>query len=316
MRKSFLLPLKFLVFFIISAAVFCLFSLIFHWGQNFSTAGESNRLLIFLAPTAGNVVLPSVSSALLFTVFDYRKKSIGLVGVLLLTVSVFAVLFFGFRLTASLEDPDNSTNYHPFENGKIHSVNGTLVYTETAGMDSSGKIEGIVIREPGASLPGFRYYEAGRFLKSPEPHLTSEGMKPVSVIPQNPVYNHVFRAPDLFSGYMGDMSFSNLVFIEASRESGINFVLLTAAITAFLMVCLLFKGVTVWPLFEMILILFFHRIIFYLIRLFSSEADFISESFFGGKTVADIPFITISALAVVLLLSGLLLRTSNRLRKK
>jgi len=316
MRKSFLLPLKFLLFFIISAAVFCLFTLIFNWGQNFSRAADGNSLLLFLSSAAGNVIFPSASAALIFSAFDYRKNSLGFLPVILLTASVLVVLFFGFRLTSNLAPPAGSASIQPFSSGKIHTVNEMLIYTEKAGEKSTAAVEGIIIRNSESSLPGFNYFDTGRVEMTPELKLVIEDHEPVEILPANPVYDHIFKPSELLGGYLADINYCNSIFISAAKDNKLSLLLLTAAVTAFLMICLLFKGITVWPLFEIILIIFFHRVVFFIIRLFTSETAFISETFFGGKPVANIPLFTILALSVVLLLCGLLLRTTNRLRTR
>ena len=317
MRKLFLLPLKFLVFFIISAIIMSFFVLIFSWGQNFSRAsGGENSLLLFFTVAAGNIIFPSVSAALLFTVFDSRKKSLGIIAPLLLAVSVFAVLFFGLRFSATLEIPEESLNFQPFQDGYIHVVEDGLIYTGTIGSDDSGEIIDLITRKHDNSLPGFEYYSRGDYLQHPESRLSAEGSEKIKIVPANPVYDHIFKAEGLFAGYLRDISFCNSIIFSAADEGGIDFLFLCGAFTAFLVICVLFKGLTSWPLFEMILILFFHRLGFYLVALFSSEANFISETFFGGKPVPDIPLYTILALSILLLLCSLLLKTSNRLRKK
>jgi len=234
----------------------------------------------------------------------------------LLTASVFVVLFFGFRLTSKLAPPADGPGMQPFLSGKIHTVDEMLIYTEKTGGESTADIEGIIIRTSESALPGFSYFKTGRVEAAPEPKLLIKGLPPVSIIPPNPVYDHIFRPPGLFGDYLRDIGYCNSVFIRASNNSKLSLLLLTAAVTAFLMICLLYKGTTVWPLFEIILIIFFHRIVFFIIRLFDTEADFISETFFGGTPVQNIPLFTILALSVVLLLSGLLLRTTTRLRTR
>jgi hypothetical protein len=317
MRKSFLLPLKFLLFFLISAVVFSLFVLIFSWGENFSrAAGSVNSLMLFFSAAAGKIMFPSVSSALLFTAFDYRKKKLGIIASLLLAVSVFVVLFFGLKFSTALEEPADSRSFQPFQSEKIHAVEGGLIYTEKTSSESSVGIEGIIIRKHGSSLPGFEYFDEGQFQQLPEPVLSAEGSTVLKINPRNPVYQQIFNPPELLGGYLSDIDFCNKMFLSAAEKGGMDFLLLTAAFTAFLVICLLFKGITVWPLFEMMLILFFHRIVFYILNLFTGEADFISETFFGGNPISSIPLYTILAMSILLLLSGLLIRTSTRLRKK
>lgn len=315
MRKTLLLPLKFLIFFIISAAVFSLFILIFSWGQNFSriTGGE-NSLWLFFSAAAANIIFPSVSSALLFTAFDYRGKTLGVFQVLLLAASVFAVLFFGLRLAASLEEPESHQIYQAFQPDNLHKVDDALIYTGTADID--GSIEDIIIRKDDSGNPSFEYYRSGEFKTDPAPVLNAGGSLSIEVEPRNPVYSHIFRPPGLLERYTDDIGFFNSVYLSAAVGSMEDFLLMVTALTAFLVICLIFKGVTVWPLFEMTLILFLHRIALYIINLFSREADFISETFFGGSPVQNIPLLTIAGLSLLLLLCGLLLRTSQRMRKK
>ena len=103
--------------------------------------------------------------------------------------------------------------------------------------------------------------------------------------------------------------------MAAEQIGGMQYFMLTAAFTAFLMACFLFRGTSVWPLFDFILILGFHRLGYFIFTLFSNEAGFISDTLFGGKQLDNVPLFTICGVSLIIFIFGLLFRlTSGRRR--
>ena len=314
MRNSFLAPLKFLMYFVISTLVFCFFTMIYYWGQSFSGAEGSRILLFFLPISAKAQVFPAVSAALLFTAFDYRHKKMGMTGAVMLTAAVLAVLLSGFMITSRLQQNNPSKVFQPLKPGRIHSLTDGYLYIEAEDSAETGVLTNIVVRRKQAQLPGFNYYSDGR-LSGTDPQILNSDVETAAVIdPPNPIFDHIFKPPGLLGQYLADIAFCNSLFISAAESGGPYFLLLTAAATFFLVVCLLFKGTSAWPLFEMVLILGLHRIVFFVLRVIVTEDNFISETFFGGTRIESLPLLVLTALSALLLLAGILIRTSQKIR--
>ena len=317
MRKIILLPLKYILFFVISYAVFLLFTLIFNWGRWFSPySGVETGLFMYLGAAAGSIIVPAVSSALIFAVFDYRNVRLHFISVILLSAAVFMTLLFGFRFTGAMTVPVGGVNYQPFEAEIMHPAENYVIYTDKVGAGAYNDIKGVVIRNRDSGLPGFRLYEDGRVESTPSPALILDRDRAIDIIPANPVFNSVFAPPGLLGDYFRDISFFNNAISKPAGAGGVSRLLYTAIFAAFLIVCLLFKGATVWPFFDIILILFLHRLVFYLFRVFSSESVFISETFFGGNFTESIPMFSLLALSAVILFAGILLKIMRPQRNK
>lgn len=287
-----------------------LFSLIYTWGQWISLSVDlKNSLLVFLPAAAAGVIFPSASAALLFTFFDYRKKKIRLFSAVLTATVIYIILFFGFRLASSMTDNQESFSFQPFNEKKIHVTNSSIIYTDECGKDS---VEGIIMRGLDSETPGFKYYPDGKLTAGEHPALIIDSERVFNIEPSNPVFYETFKARGVFGPYLNDMGYLNNSLKTAAHTGGLDFLLLTAAITAFLMSCLLFKGATVWPLFDFIIILAFHRLFYYLFVLFSDETTFISETFFGGKQLNNVPLFIITGFTLILFLCGLLIKLTVR----
>ena len=307
------MPIKFIVFFILSIVVFTIFSMIYHWGIGFSGTGSGEALFFYLPGSLSASVIPAVSSGLLFTTFDYRRKAFGIIVILILVAVVFGVLYGSLSFSNVLKQPGTGEVFQPFLSEKIHNLDDSLVYVESA--EDDGRLGGIVLRRKDDASPAFNYIENARLSDSRPQFIAGAGGEVLKIYPENPVFSGVFTPARLFGGYLSDLAYCNGIYRRAAAEGGLRFILLTAGLTLFLVVCLLFKGLSAWPLFEMILILFLHRLAYFLIMLFSTEADFISETFLGGTAVPEPALVSVGALTAVLLIAGILLRTSARLRK-
>jgi hypothetical protein len=271
---------------------------------------------MYIPAAAGSIIVPAVSSAMIFAVFDYRNVRLHFISMVLLAAAVFLTLLFGFKFTGAMDFSDGRINYQPFEAEIMHPAEKSIIYTDKVGEGAYNDIEGIVIRNRDSELPGFRLYESGRVESTPSPALIIDRDRVIDIIPSNPVFDSVFAPPELLGDYFHDISFFNNAILDAAKNGGTDYLLYTAVFAAFLMACLLFRGATVWPFFDIIMILFLHRLVFYLFRTFSNESDFISKTFFGGNFTESIPLFTLLALSAVILFSGILLKTTKPLRNK
>ena len=311
MGKILIPPLKFILLFILSAAVFLAFSLIYNWGLWVSPATETrNSLLLFIPSTAFGVILPSITASLLFSFFSYRKSRINPVAALLTAAAVFIVIFFGFKSTSALKSSISMVSYQPFNERKLQTTDSGIIYTDN--INESGLVKGIITRPYGSQLPGFRFYQGGQLIKGEHPELEISEGRSIGISPLNPVFHNVFEPESALGQYINDYGALNGFFRQAANDGGTSFLILTAVMTAFLMACMLFRGASVWPLFDFILILAFHRGVFYLFSLLTEESDFISETLFGGKVPGDIHLILLSICTLVIAVLGILFRITGK----
>lgn len=315
MGKIVLPPLKFILLSILSGLVFLTFSLIYHWGQWVSPSLElKNSLLIWLPSASYSVILPSVSSGLLFTFFSYRKTRINPVAAALTAAAAFFIIFSGFSYTASMTDNHEAISFQPFNERKLHSIDNGIIYSDSINENNKNIVDGILIRANGSDLPGFKYYQSAELIKNAHPELEIDEGRSIDITPGNPVFHETFIPGSILGSYIADIDSLNETFRAAASEEGSQFIILAAAMTAFLLACMLFHGATVWPLLDFILILGFHRIFYYLLSLFSRESDFINETLFGGRTPGSIPLFTLTSVTLIIFLFGILIRLTGRRR--
>lgn len=299
--------LKFILLGLLSAFIFLAFALIFSWGRWISPSIETaNSLLLFLPAAAGRIILPSVTSGLLFTYFSYRNNRMNPAAVILTAGAAFAVLFFGYRFTAAMTYNQDAVAFQPFNERKLHSTDTGIIYTDRIDAEDSSAIDGIIVRKTDSDLPGFKYYEEGRLTGGAEPALNLGDGRTIDVRPSNPVFNSTFSAESLLSGFTADIELLNIVMKKSAVSDEIQYLVLTAVLTSFLMACLLFRGATVWPLLDFMIILALHRLVFYLFAFVSNETDFISETLFGGTAPGNIPMLSLAACTVLIVLFGML----------
>jgi hypothetical protein len=301
----------------VSTFIFLFFSLIYQWGQWVSPSIElQNNLLLFIPNAAFGTIFPAASAALLFAFFAYRKKAIGPVAVILTAVVIYAVLFLGFKVSSSLQKNMENYAFQPFNEKKLHVTDNDVIYIDSISEIDSDIADDIIIRSRNSENPGFRYYRSGRLTDNAQPSLNIDSGQTVRINPANPVFSDAFKPDRLLYSYLQDMGSLNKALYNSAITGGLEMALIVAVLTAFLLSCLLFRGSTVWPLFEFVLILSFHRVVYYLFGLFSREANFISEAFFGGTQLQHIPLITLSGLTLIVFLVGLLTKlTSGRKRR-
>ncbi len=303
-------PLKFLIFFLVSAAILVFLSMLYSWELLVSLSLEQkNNLLLFLPAAASGIVFPAASSGLLFSVFDYRKEAIKPVSAAITAAAIFLVLYFGFTFTSSMISSNDIAEFQPFNERKIHMTENSIIYTDECDSDI---VSGIIIRNHDGSLPGFKYYDRAVFSSTPGAILQFDDARSMDIVPANPVFYDSFRRSGMIGNYIDDIRFMNESLKTAALNGGGGFILLAAVFSAFLMIGLLFRGASSWPLFDFALILFFHRLVYYLFRLFSSESTFIADTFFGGKQELNIPLFTISGLTLILFLCGVLVKTTSK----
>ena len=305
MGKIILLPLKYILFFLISSGIFLFITTLYHWEQFISLClGQQNSLLVFLPSAATGIIFPSASAAILFLIFNSRKKSIHPVSSVIIGAAVFAAIFFGFRLVSTMSASNDEIIYQPFNERTIHVTDSSIIYTDEC---SEGSIKGIIARNRSAALPGFRFYREAEFTDTPSPGLVIDSERRIDITPINPIFNEVTMEEGFLGDYLGDMKFLSQSIRNSAAAGGKDFLLLSIAFTVFLMTSILYRRASVWPLFNFSLILFFHRLIYYLFKLFSEESTFISETFFGGKQDLNMPLIAITSLTAIFLLAGILI---------
>lgn len=309
MGKMILPPLKYIIFFLISFVLFIFITALYNWELFFSPGLEQqNALILFLPSAASSIIYPSASAAILFLIFNSRKRKIHLVSVIIIAAATFSLIYFGYKFSASMSFNAENAEYQPFKPETIHITENTIIYTDST---DGNTVSGIVTKNRNREIPGFRFYQSARFVNNGNPGLMIDSERKISINPDNPIFSDVLASEYLLREYLGDMGFIN-EHISTSAGGGMEFLLLCGVFTVFLMASLLFRNATSWPLFNFALILFFHRFIFYLFKLFSEEAEFISSTFFGGRSDINMPLITISALTAVLLLTGAFINISAR----
>ena len=315
MGKILLPPLKFILLFIISAAVFLAFTLIYNWGLWISLSqGLRNNLLLFLPSAAYGVILPSITTALLFSFFSYRSTKISPFAAAITTAAVFAIILFGFRFTASMQDNLELISYQPFNERKLQATENSIIYTDK--IPDSETVTGIIVRSYDSKAPGFRFYDRGKLIKGRQPELEIGEQRSIAITPVNPVFYDVFQPDKALGKYLSDFSELNGFFRQTAYTGGLQFLLLAAVMSIFLMACMLFRGATVWPLFDFILILGFHRAVYYLFGLMSKEKAFLSETLFGGSLPENIQLLFFAAASLIIIVLGVLIRITSRGRAK
>ncbi len=317
MGKLFIPPLKFIIYFIISAAAFIFLNMLYSWIISYSISLEQqNSLLIYFPEAANKILFPAVAAGLLFTIFDSRKRGPNPFAAILTAAAVFLILFFGFKFTKTMVSAETEALFQPFQSRMIQITDDNLLYTDEVEGQS---IRGLVTRGRKA-LSGsdnrFNYYSSAALEEGNPLRLKTDNSISMEIIPRNPVFSESLKIKKPLYNYLSDIEYFNQSLAEASNTGGTDFIILTAVFTAFLMISLLFKGLSAWPILDFTLIIFLHRIIFYLFRTFSKESDFISETFFGGKQGLDIPLFTIAGLTILLFLAAVLARVTLRRGKR
>ena len=316
MGKIIVPPLKFIMILILCTVIFLIFVLIYNWGQWISIFPDlKNSLLLFIPAAAGDIILPSVSAALLFTFFGFRRSSIHPAAAMIICAAAFAVIFFSFGFASGMEINNDEISFQPFNSRKLHTAADGIIYTDKVDGDGSGRLHGILIRHSGSEAPAFQYFPEGRAVTDGETAIEIGRAGKLKIEPGNPVFHSTFEPEPVLGLYYSDIGFLNNSLKEAARSGGSQYLIFTAVITLFLTTSMLFRGASAWPLLDIILILTFHRLIFYLFRLFTTEAGFITETLFGGNAPADIALMTMAAATALLLLSGLLLKLTGRRKK-
>ncbi len=315
MGKLFIPPLKFIIYFIISAATFIFLNMLYNWVIFYSISLEQqNSLLLYLPEAANKIVFPAVAAGLLFTIFDSRKRGPNPFAAILTAAAVFLILFFGFKFTKTMVSAEKEPCFQPFQSRMIQITDDHLLYTNKVEGQS---IKGLITRSrKERSDSRFNYYSSAGLEEGNPLRLKTDNSISIEITPPNPIFSEDIRIKEPLYNYLCDIEYFNQSLAEASNKGGTDFIILTAVFTAFLMISLLFKGLSAWPLFDFTLIIFLHRIIFYIFRTFSKESDFISETFFGGKQGLDIPLFTIAGLTILLFLVAVLTRVSLRKGKR
>ena len=231
-------------------------------------------------------------------------KAEGFFSIIIVAILTFLILFFGFKTISLIQNPADDYKYQPLQGGKLSSSEAGIIYASEV---SENGYNEIIVRTPGP-MNLFEYYQSGYINPDNMEAIILDNNSFFEIKPYNPEYNGVFKSNGLLNQYFRDIEFvSNAIYI-AGFNSLTDFILISAAFSLFLAVCLLFLNITIWPMFNIILILFIHRLGYFIFRLFTSELDFITETFFGGEIPFNLPLLTIIAITVLILIVGVLFR--------
>ncbi len=311
MNKTLLLPFKFILIFVISMAVLCLFIILQRWGINASPDINFRINLIYYLPGAlKSSLFPSLSTAVILTVFDDPKNSGRFLSIIIIAVLSFIILFFGFKTISLIQESSAGYSYQPLQAGKLLSTEDGIIYTSSV---SDNGYSGVITRKPGP-LNLFQYYQSGYINPENIENIILDNSSFFKIEPRNPEYNTVFKSRGLLNQYFSDIEFVTESIYKTESTGNKDLIFISAAFSLFLAVCLLFLNITIWPMFNIMLILFIHRMGYYIFRLFTSELDFITDTFFGGNIPFNLPLMTILAITVLILIVGVLFRPYRKKR--
>ena len=290
MRDTLLLPIVFLLLFVIVLAFITTCTVLLTWDITYNP--EFQRAPDWLSNTLQQALFKCYTVSLLislFLTFGRLKRRPGFIILsffLLLFVSA-AALFLGFQITADNADTTRPVpSARPFVSRAIHPIDGGRLYIEkTAGTSGGAKVEGFAVHsEDGITFSqyatvGIHTGNEGVLVVAQPSEIDSPS---IPVIPANPVYSPPFAMPQFLKSMIEEINLLNEYLNDARRGSAPRLLLAAFSLAVFVLGGRFLFRLSRWPLFNILLTLALFRGVFFTIRFLNSEI--------GGEIISLIPY--------------------------
>lgn len=317
MQKAILIPIRFLFFFLISVVIMGFFCLLYYWVETVSIDSIPGEVFFKNLPTVlESIIVPSISVSLLFSFFSLRNSSISVSAVIITTILVFIILFFGFFSLSKISNTVTDKAYSPLSKKMIQSTDDYIIYTDGVieRYDSIDEIENIILKKKKGSAPGFKYYHTGILKKKNNPVLVIDSEKEFDIVPANPVFSQILDPDSFLKSILGNITFLGKMLGKIAGKNKITLLFYSVVLTAFLMSCMLLRNSSRWPLIEIAGVFAFHAIAYLLCYSLSNQSDFITKTFLNGSPNEKMPFILLVVLTAVVFVIGILIRFTKGLK--
>lgn len=238
-----------------------------------------------LAPAASSALIVSVLASLflLFGRIQHKPGNRLLSFILPLLLSVIIVIA-GFSIIIGPPGTPkrvSSGTYYPFVPKTIHSIESGLIYVDNVILPTAGGFSGDgirlerVVRYSEGRLEYDRTAAAGlksRGDRNPAAIIPgSTSLSQVPIVPENPIYSPMFEVPPLLRAMISEINLLDDYLLSLRAMAPESFVLAVFSISLFAMSCVVFLGLTAWPLFNALITLVLFRTIFIILRFFDSD---------------------------------------------
>lgn len=329
MKESLILPLIYILVFVILLIFGCGMLILHHWAIEYNpefqlAAGWFARQL----PAVFFQVLPAAAIISVFLLFGRIEKNPGnrILSFLLPFLTAFAVIFIGTTITARFQAPDlseSSVSAHPLRSKTFSAVGSSSIYAEEIlySQDYATSMSQIVIgtihNELAARKEGqvFEYHQNASMISNQELELLDNGVFRFGA--DTPVLAGSYAAPTFIRDVIEEIGMLNDYLLSRHRGSVERLVFIALALCFCAMSCRFFSHISSWPLFNVLLSLAVLRLIFFIFRLFGS--DIINELIHmlpDSQMASDSPIILLSALGVLFIICDFLFIKPNRKRSR
>ncbi len=317
MKDSLILPVIFLLMFLIIMILLVSGKLVFIWETNMTQESTLSFTWILqnLADAMYSVLPVSIIISLLITVSRTQKKpGIRVLSFVLPLITAFTVLVLFFsifnNITLKSKSVDNYKN--PFFNNQLHRLNDSVIYT---GKNSGGDISLILRIKEEQGKPGFTFFKSGKIDPAEKTIITSDPAGRIPVIPDNPHFSPVFAPPGPLKQLFTDMELFNGSLRILLQENFVFYLITCFSIILFCMSAWIMIRISSWPLLNLLLSTIIIRLIFWLHTVFTSELSAgISSILIKNDITQILPAIVFSVLSAIVILIDVLYLLRSRKR--